>query len=150
MEQKRLYSLLAFAGAMPFVACALMPYLGYAAIPNIGSFDYVARVYGFGIVTFLTGVHWGTYLYKSESSPDNLFVTSNAVFLAVFFAFLLDAGALSLFVLMLAFLCLLYIDYRLLNARLIDNDYFRLRSMVTGIAVVSLAATILALATAPA
>ena len=86
-------------------------------------------MYGFGIVCFLTGIHWGTYLYKSDSSPDNLFITSNAVFLAVFFAFLLDFGALTLFVLLLAFLCVLYIDYRLLKAGLLDNDYFRLRAV---------------------
>ena len=145
MERKRLYSILAYAGAMPFVACALMPYLGIVELKNIGTFDFIARVYGFGIVCFLTGVHWGTFLYKSDASPDNLFVTSNAVFLAVFFAFLLDAGALTLFVLLLAFLCVLYIDYRLLKAGLLDNDYFRLRATVTGIAVVSLAATIAAL-----
>ena len=144
MERKRLYTILAYAGVLPFVACALLPYLGIVELQNIGSFDYIARVYGFGIVCFLTGIHWGTFLYKSDASPDNLFVTSNAVFLAVFFAFLLDAGALTLFVLLLAFLCLLYIDYRLLKAGLIDNDYFRLRSTVTGIAVVSLAATIAA------
>ena len=138
--------MLAYAGVLPFVACAVMPYVGITEVPNVGAFDYIARVYGFGIVTFLTGVHWGTYLYRSDTSPDNLFVTSNAIFLAVFFAFLLDAGALSLFVLLLAFLCLLYIDYRLLRAGLIDIDYFRLRATVTGIAVVSLITTIAALA----
>lgn len=145
MERKRLYSILAYAGALPFVACALLPYLGIDELRNIGSFDYIARVYGFGIVCFLTGVHWGTFLYKSEACPDNLFVTSNAVFLAVFFAFLLDAGALTLFVLVLAFVCLLYIDYRLLKVGLLDSDYFRLRVTVTSIAVVSLVATIVAI-----
>ena len=145
MERKRLYTILAYAGVLPFVACALMPYLGIVELRNIGSFDFIARVYGFGIVCFLTGIHWGTFLYKSDAAPDNLFVTSNAVFLAVFFAFLLDAGALTLFVLLLAFLCVLYIDYRLLKAGLLDNDYFRLRATVTGIAAVSLAATIAAL-----
>lgn len=145
MERKGLYAMLAYAGAIPFVACALMPYLGIQEIRNIGTFDYIARVYGLGIVCFLTGVHWGTFLYKGDACPDNLFVTSNAVFLAVFFAFLLDAGALTLFVLLLALLCVLYIDYRLLKAGLLETDYFRLRSTVTGIAVVSLMATIAAL-----
>lgn len=142
MERKRLYSILAYAGVLPFVACALLPYLGIVELRNIGSFEYIAGVYGFGIICFLTGVHWGTFLYKSDASPDNLFITSNAVFLAVFFAFLLDAGALTLFVLLLAFLCLLYIDYRLLKAGLLDSDYYRLRVTVTSIAVVSLVATI--------
>ena len=121
MEKKTLYSTLTYTGVLPFVACAAMPYVGVPELKNVGTFDYIARVYGLVIVCFLAGAHWGTFLYKRTESPDNLFITSNAIVLAAFFAFLLDAPAIVLFVLILAFLCLLFIDYRLLKASLLSD-----------------------------
>ena len=144
MEKKRLYSTLTYAGTLPFIACAIMPYAGMPTLENIGTFDYIARVYGLAIVCFLAGAHWGTFLYRRDESPDNLFITSNTIFLAAFFAFLLDAPALTLFVLILAFLCLIFVDYRLLKAGLLTKYYFRMRTNATVIAVVSLAVTIAA------
>ena len=49
------------------------------------------------------------------------------------------AQAVTLFVLILAFLCLLLIDYRLLRAGLLTDFYFRMRAIATAIAVVALA-----------
>ena len=144
MEKKRLYTTLTYAGVLPFVACALMPYLGIRELQGIGTFDYIARTYGLVIVCFLAGVHWGTFLYHRSESPDNLFATSNVTVLAVFFAFLLNAPAIVLFVLILAFLALLLVDYRLLRAQLLTGYYYRLRRNATAIAVVALAATIAA------
>ena len=145
MEKKRLYSTLTYAGTLPFVACALMPYVGIPELKNIGSFDYIARVYGLAIVCFLAGAHWGTFLYRRDQSPDNLFITSNTIFLAAFFAFLLDAPSLTLFVLILAFLTLLFVDYRLFKSDLLTHYYFRMRANATAIAVIALAATIVAI-----
>lgn len=142
MEKKRLYSTLTYAGALPFVACAMMPYVGLPELANIGTFDYIARVYALAIVCFLAGAHWGTFLYRRDESPDNLFITSNTIFLAAFFAFLLDAPVLTLFILVLAFLCLLFVDYRLLRAGLLTSYYFRMRANATAIAVASLAVII--------
>jgi hypothetical protein len=42
-------------------------------------------------------------------------------------------------VLILAFLCLLFIDYRLLKAALLTDYYFRMRTNATVVAVVALA-----------
>jgi hypothetical protein len=49
------------------------------------------------------------------------------------------AQAITLFVLILAFLCLLVIDYRLLQAGLLTDYYFRMRITATVIAVLALA-----------
>jgi len=49
------------------------------------------------------------------------------------------AQAITLFVLILALLCLLFIDYRLLTAGLLTDYYFRMRATATVIAVLALA-----------
>ncbi len=139
MESRKLYSLLTYAGALPFVGCALMPFIGLQELWNLGSYDYIAAAYGLAIVCFLCGAHWGTYLYQRARAPDNLFITSNVIVVACWFAFLMAAKAITLFVLILAFLCLLFIDYRLLKVGLLTDYYFRMRTIATVIAVISLA-----------
>ena len=139
MESRKLYPLLTYAGALPFVGCALMPFVGLQELWNLGSYDHIAAAYGLAIVCFLCGAHWGTYLYHRANVPDNLFITSNVIVVACWFAFLMAAKAVTLFVLILAFLCLLVIDYRLLKAGLLTDYYFRMRSIATIIAVVALA-----------
>lgn len=142
MESRKLYPLLTYAGALPFVACALMPLLGIETLWNLGSYVHIAASYGLAIVCFLCGAHWGTYLYNRAVAPDNLFVTSNVIVVACWFAFLMAVQAMTLFVLILAFLCLLFIDYRLLQAGLVTEFYFRMRRNATVIAAVSLAVVI--------
>jgi hypothetical protein len=142
MESRKLYPVLTYAGALPFVACALMPLFGMETLWNLGSYVHVAAAYGLAIVCFLCGAHWGTYLYNRAAAPDNLFVTSNVIVVACWFAFLMAAQALTLFVLILAFLCLLFIDYRLLRAGLLTGYYFRMRTIATVIAVASFAVII--------
>ena len=139
MESRKLYPLLTYAGVLPFVGCALMPFVGMQELWNLGTYDYIVAAYGLAIVCFLCGAHWGTYLYHSGAAPDNLFITSNVIVVACWFAFLMAAKAITLFVLILAFLCLLFIDYRLLKAALLTDYYFRMRSNATVVAVVALA-----------
>ena len=142
MESRELYPLLTYAGVLPFVGCALMPFVGLPELWNLGSYDHIAAAYGLAIVCFLCGAHWGTYLYHRVKAPDNLYVTSNVIVVACWFAFLMAAKAITLFVLILAFLCLLVIDYRLLKAGLLTDYYFRMRTIATVIAVVALAVVI--------
>jgi hypothetical protein len=124
---------------LPFIGCAVMPFVGLTELWNLGSYDYIAAAYGLAIVCFLCGVHWGTYLYDRAAAPDNLFITSNVIVVACWFAFLMAAQAITLFVLILALLCLLFIDYRLLTAGLLTDYYFRMRATATVIAVLALA-----------
>ena len=143
MESKKLYPLLTYAGVLPFVGCALMPFVGLQELGPLGSYDDIAAAYGLAIVCFLCGAHWGTYLYHSSAAPDNLFITSNVIVVACWFAFLVAAQAITLLVLILAFLCLLFIDYRLLKAGVVTDFYFRMRTNATVVAALALAIIIL-------
>ena len=139
MESRKLYPILTYAGMLPFIGCALMPLVGLEELWNLGSYVHIASAYGLAIICFLCGVHWGTCLYHRSAAQDNLFITSNVIVVACWFAFLMAAQAITLFVLILAFLCLLFIDFRLLRAGLLTDYYFRMRSIATVIAVLALA-----------
>ncbi|MEM9402883.1 MAG: DUF3429 domain-containing protein [Pseudomonadota bacterium] len=139
MQETRLYTLLTYAGALPFVACALLPVFAIDTVPLLRRPDVIAQVYGLAITSFVAGSHWGTYLYKRDSCPINLFVASNAIVLAVFFAFLIADSALSIAVQMLAFTVLLLIDRGLHRAGLTTDTYSTMRLRVTLVVLASLA-----------
>lgn len=138
MQQRKLYFALALAGATPFVACAILPLLGFSTIEPFGRLQDVASSYGLGIITFIAGTHWATDLYKQSSLPLSLFASSNVVFLAVWITFVVADIGVVLATQVVAFLLLLFIDYRLFKSGTISDHYFRTRSIATSVASVSL------------
>ena len=138
MQDSKLYIPLTLAGTLPFVACALLLVSGIDSISPLGSLDAVANSYGLAIICFLSGVHWGTYLSGQFGGSINLFAISNAIFLAVWFAFIGANLAWAITIQAIAFLLLLVIDYRLRKGGAISAHYFKIRSVATAIAIVAL------------
>jgi len=143
MQDIRLYSLLALAGTTPFVACALLPLSGIEAFAPFGPLDAVASSYGLAIVTFLAGAHWGTYLSEQGTLPFNLFITSNVVFLVAWFAYVAASLSWAIGTQVIAFLFLLFVDLRLMQTNVITVHYFRVRTVATTIALISLVTILL-------
>jgi hypothetical protein len=79
---------LAFAGAFPFVFAALLIFSGQKTLPVIGNVQNLATSYALLILAFMAGAHWGQYLSGAKTSL-NLFLLSNALTLAGWFAYLL-------------------------------------------------------------
>ncbi len=138
MQDTRIYTALALAGTIPFIAGALLPLLGHDALPFLGSLDQLLASYGLAIVCFLAGAHWGTYLSGRCAESLNLFVISNAIFLAVWFAYVGTDVKTAIGVQIFAFVALLLTDRRLRIDDVISAVYFRVRSTATLIAIVSL------------
>jgi hypothetical protein len=138
IQETKTYTALALAGSIPFIACALLPLLGYDSIRYLGSLDKVVASYGLAIICFLSGAHWGTYLSGRSADSLNLFITSNVIFLAVWFAYVGADMKWAIGTQVLAFLTLLFIDLRLKRSDVISNAYFRVRSVATLIATISL------------
>ena len=138
MKSPTLYTALALAGATPFLACALLPLVGIDTIEPLGALDTLASSYGLAIICFLAGAHWATYLLKQADIRFNLFISSNIVFLAAWISFVMGDLEMALVSQVVAFLCLLFVDYRLLHMSVISNAYFGVRSLGTALAVVSL------------
>jgi hypothetical protein len=111
-------------------------------VAGIGSCAYIAAAYGVAIVSFMAGIHWGTFLYQADSLPVNLLLTSNAITVAVWLAFILTPVAVSIAVIAAAFVLLLAVDFRLARAGLLTPDYLRTRRNVTLIVLAMLMLTI--------
>jgi ATP/ADP translocase len=129
---------LAFAGALPFVASALLLWSGHSSVAELGSVSNIVASYGLLILSFMAGVHWGQRLSGVETSL-NLFVTSNAVALAGWFSYLLLSPRLFFASLAVLFAALLMIDRRLGAEGHISSDYLRTRTSVSALVVLSLA-----------
>lgn len=139
MTNTRIYSVLTYAGALPFIACALLPLLGVRSFGPLGSVAFIAAVYALVIVSFMAGVHWGTALYRPRpEGPVNLFLSSNAVTIAIWLVFLTATPKIALLASILAFLFLLWVDYRLHSIDLLTAHYLQTRRNVTVLVVVSL------------
>ncbi len=138
MEERQIYAGLILAGAVPFLACALLPAAGIDSLGRFGSLHELAAGYGLAILCFITGIHWATELYSPRVLPINLFVGSNAVFLAVFLAYVSPSLNWALATQLLAFPLLLAVDYQLMRKGLIDTYYLGLRFIATALACFSL------------
>lgn len=133
--------ILALFGAIPFAASAVLPLFGIVDLPYLGSTKAIAAAYGLTIASFMAGVHWGTALNADEAPPVNLYITSNAVAVAAWLAFLLVSMTVTIAILAALFAYLLYIDFRLRRAGMINEDYWKTRIGVTVIVIVCLTIT---------
>lgn len=138
MGTRETYAALALTGASPFVACALLLWIGVAAIPVFGRLDELASSYGLAIIAFVAGTHWSFQLQNPCRTPFNLFATSNIVFLATWLAFVTAEIHWAILIQIVAFACLLYIDYRLQQDGLISVPYLKVRGIATTVACISL------------
>ena len=138
MRDRVIYSVLIGAGALPFALAAAAAIAGVETLPLAGTPGRLITTYGFGIVSFLTGIHWATHLYASDRAPKNLFVLSNIVFLAAWLTLLAGDTRSAVFTQSVAFALLLAVDYALLRRDIIESQYFRMRAGATLVAVASL------------
>lgn len=143
MNDRILYSSLAYAGVTPFVACALLPMAGIVAIPPFGPLDQLVNSYGLAIVCFLSGIHWANYLANKDELPFNLMVSSNVIFLLAWFGFVVGELSTSLAIQIVSLAVLLFIDWRLKTVEVITTHYFRVRLTATSLAIASLVVILL-------
>lgn len=139
----KMYMPLALAGALPFAACAILSLAGVVAVAPFGGLDTVLASYGLAIICFLAGTHWAAYLFEGPVTRANLYLVSNAVLLAVWFAYLLVGIDWVLVTQIVALAILYFVDRRLHFADVVSADYLRARAIATGIAAVSIAGFLL-------
>ena len=125
-------------GVAPFLACALLPFVGVEEVARLGRLDQLASSYSVAILCFLTGVHWATQLYEKEAAPFNLFIGSNVIFLVVWIAYVFADLPWALATQLAAFPLLFAIDSRLLREGLISGHYLLMRGIATALACFSL------------
>ena len=134
----RRYDIFMLAGTIPFVAAAVAALAGIDSIWNVPSVTAAVVAYGLAIVSFVAGTHWGLYLQYRGSAPINLFVSSNAAVLVPWLTFVVASTESTLVALVLTFLFLAFVDWRLARANLVETAYLRLRLTATAIVCIAL------------
>ncbi|MCG3880156.1 DUF3429 domain-containing protein [Psychrobacter sp. Ps6] len=131
---------LTFAGAIPFVACALLLVIGIIDIPYLGAVADILSAYGLVIASFMAGSQWGNHLSLADDDKwaVRLPLVSNVIAIVLWLGFLMLPVVGFIWLLVIGFASMLMIDYGLNRARIITPDYFKVRTYVTAIVVVSL------------
>ena len=131
---------LTFAGAIPFVACAFLLATGIDSMPYLGATADVLSAYGLVIATFMAGSQWGNHLSLADDNKwaVRLPLVSNVIAIVLWLGFLTLSTIGFIWLLIIGFASMLMIDYGLNRARIITQDYFKVRNYVTAIVVVSL------------
>lgn len=145
--QKILFPYLTLAGATPFIVCMFLLLFGLNHLPYLGETTQVLRGYGILIASFMLGSQWGSHLSLSENNPWllRLPIFTNIMAVLLWLAYLVLSVDVFLLLLPVCFLAILFIDYYLKQAKIIGQDYYRIRVIVTMIVVASLLVSALTL-----
>lgn len=138
---------LTFAGAIPFIVCAVFITIGIDAVRVLGETEEILAVYGLVIASFMAGAHWGNHLSLADDDPwaVKLPIYSNIIAIVLWLGFLSLSVAGFLWLLVIGFIGLLIIDYNLNIAGIISSKYLAVRKYVTLIVVLSLVVSALQL-----
>lgn len=128
---------LPYAGALPFLCCALLLVAGIDSLPMLGSVYQVLTVYALVIATFMAGSYWGIHLSLGRQGM-NLAVVSNILAIVLWFVFLSLGGYWLLFFCAIFFLLLLCIDFKLAREGLLTQTYWKTRKIVSAVVASSL------------
>lgn len=136
MDDRVLARVLSFAGALPFLA-AIAALLVAPALATAHVWQAVVA-YGAVIASFVSGIHWGLFLYRERGLPLNLFISSNLCALAAWAALLVPSRQGAVLLLIAVFATLFAIDHRLFAAKAHAHWFYKLRAAVTVVVVAAL------------
>ena len=136
---KKIFPYLTYAGAIPFVFCAVSLSFDIQILPLLGSIERILSVYGLVISSFLAGAHWGQHLHINKSQWVRFLpIFSNVIAVLLWLGFLVLSFKMQMAIFIAAFVVLLIIDHRLFQMDIITRHYFQTRFIVTAIVIVSL------------
>lgn len=144
MHHTTVYRVLTWAGAIPFLACAVLPLIGVESLGPLGDVRQVLAIYGLAIASFLCGTHWTFELTQPGHWGPSLFIVSNVLVVAAWFAVVAARVEVALGIQAATFVTLLAIDARIHARGGISGDYWRLRQRVTAVVLAALVLGILA------
>jgi hypothetical protein len=129
--------ILIYAGALPFVAGALLLVAGIHTLPLLGGVAGGVAAYGLIIVVFLTGIHWGQQLSLGRAA-SGLFVSSNILAVAIWVAWLVLPEKHFMVFLAIPLVVMLVIDRKLCRAGVLEKEYLFSRGVITAVVIATL------------
>ncbi len=137
MTHERLATALTLAGALPFWGA--VAFIIFIPGNRLEPFIWLAvLLYGAVIASFVSGMHWGLYLYSSAPMPLNLLLTSNVCALGVWGVMLLPGLVPQFAGLAVVFGVLFLIDHLLWRAGVHQRWFYRLRAAITAIVIAAI------------
>ena len=128
-----LAQILTYGGTLPLVLAIIAHYMKLD-VDALG----LASLYCAFIISFVSGTHWGMFLFHSNKCPHNLFITSIFTALAGWASVLLPDVKTGLVMQSLCFLYLMVLDYRMKRSGLAPTWYYALRHNATAIMIFSI------------
>ena len=105
---KKIFPYLTYAGAIPFVFCAVCLSLDIQDLPLLGSIERILGIYGLVISSFLAGARWGQLLHINKSQWVCFFpVFSNVIAILLWLGFLVLSFKMQMVMFVAAFVVLL-------------------------------------------
>jgi hypothetical protein len=132
--------LLTYLGALPF-GIAMIFLMNGVSQERV---SYILCTYGAVIVSFICGIHWGISMKHQEKKPTWLLASSNGITLVAWGCMILPSRPIALMTLGFCLFFLLLIDQRLYTLNQTDGWYIRMRWRVTGLVILSLAVSVIA------
>jgi hypothetical protein len=142
-DSKRIATILTYAGAIPFLACAAILLFGQATgLGSLGQFAGQAiTTYAAVIVSFLGGIQWGIALATHEQQPQtakSLFLLSVVPSLLAWARLFLPNGSSRVVVAIFLIGFVWVIDALLHLQQVLPTWFFRLRSNISAVVMASL------------
>ena len=141
MNKQYIYILATYAGALPFVACAIMLYSGINELSLLGSIDKIVAICGLILVSFIAGIHLGTYLLYETKTHKSLLIVSNVLAVIAWCAVMFATIQFAIAIITAVFGYLLVVDFLLKREKIISANYFITRFIVTLISAATLLVT---------
>jgi hypothetical protein len=142
-DPKRIAAALTYAGVLPFLCCALL--LLFAPAMGLGGFRQLAlqalTTYAAVIVSFLGGIQWGVALATNEQQPQtarSLWLLSVVPSLLAWAMLFLPNGSSRVIVAIFLVGFVWVVDALLHLQQVIPSWFFRLRSIVSAVVLISL------------
>ena len=138
MSAPKWAALLTYAGTLPFIGVLVLLIFNVDLLGWHVRWHVVATTYGVVIVSFISGIHWGAYLFARQRPQINLFVTSNVITLLAFCSYLLFPYTIVYPVLIFCFVVLYILDVGMRRQGVYEGWFYNLRRNATVIVVLSL------------
>ena len=118
-----------------------MLYSGINELSLLGSIDKIVAICGLILVSFIAGIHLGTYLLYETKTHKSLLIVSNVLAVIAWCAVMFATIQFAIAIITAVFGYLLVVDFLLKREKIISANYFITRFIVTLISAATLLVT---------
>ena len=132
VKPSRLSQILAWFGAIPFIAALLLSLTPYRL--HYWSFIVVLMsTYAGLIVTYIAGSHWGFAMQSPEKAGNKTIIWSHLITILAWLGILFPSWIISWGILTFCFWAVYAVDYHLMKKACVQSSYLKMRLQITSL-----------------